>query len=386
MDIKPIRSSSELKNAKRQLEELLKNNAFGEHDDEIEVRSIIIEKYENAQVRIDAPTPVAAIKFRMEELDLAPRGLEPFIGSRARVSEVLSGKRQLSIDMIRSLHRGLRIPYESLINERSKSADVEKVSDQTSERLSSLGFDVETLASYLPRTIAHPYSQPLLRKTRTQRASEKMDRTALALWQAAVQKRSERKKLQKTFSALKFRNQNFRRFAKLSRHVDGPKKAIQELEESGVSVVVLQHMPGTFLDGAAMLSNSGNPVIGLTLRFDRIDSFWFTLLHEAAHLALHYHVLASSNEAFIDDLDIRSEEAHEREADEFARENLIPRRFLSQVEWSNSSSQDDLISVATRARVHLSIVVGRWQREHQNYKKFARLIERNTLSSLFLNG
>jgi HTH-type transcriptional regulator / antitoxin HigA len=128
-----------------------------------------------------------------------------------------------------------------------------------------------------------------------------------------------------------------------------------------------------------MISTSGIPVIGLTLRFDRLDSFWFTLLHEVAHIALHYDFLIQNNEAFIDDMEIRSDDAQEREADEFARTTLIPDQFIDQVEWSLASSHDDLVRVATRARVHVAIVAGRWQRDNQNYKKFARLIERDAL-------
>src|SRR5258708_7952902 len=101
-------------------------------------------------------------------------------------------------------------------------------------------------------------------------------------------------------------------------------------------------LPGTFLDGAAMVSASGVPVVGLTLRHDRIDNFWFTLLHEP---------------------------------DDLARDALIPANILDQVVWSSASSYDDIITVSTRARVPVAVVAGRWQRDHQNYKKFSRLID-----------
>jgi len=155
---------------------------------------------------------------------------------------------------------------------------------------------------------------------------------------------------------------DFRRLARLSTLNDGPIRAIEMLGDIGVCVAVLPSLPGTYLDGAAMVSTSGVPAIGLTLRFDRLDSFWFTLLHEVAHIAFHYDFLMQNNEAFIDDMDIRSDAAQEREADEFARTTLIPNQFIDQVEWSLSSSQEDLVRVATRARVHLAIVAGRWQR------------------------
>jgi HTH-type transcriptional regulator/antitoxin HigA len=131
-----------------------------------------------------------------------------------------------------------------------------------------------------------------------------------------------------------------------------------------------------------MLSVTGMPVIGLTLRYDRIDSFWFTLLHEVSHIALHYSLLLKSKAAFIDDMDIRSEDVCEREADELARNVLIPVQFLAQVNWGPDTSQDEIVTVATRARVHVAIVAGRWQRDHQNYKRFSRVIERDTLRAM----
>lgn len=128
-----------------------------------------------------------------------------------------------------------------------------------------------------------------------------------------------------------------------------------------------------------MVRADGAPIIALTLRHSRIDNFWFTLLHEAAHICLHYHFLVETRSAFVDDIDIPSDDLREQEADALARDSLIPPTFLEQVIWSPASSYDDLETVATRARVPLSVVAGRWQREHQNYKKFARLIERTSV-------
>jgi HTH-type transcriptional regulator/antitoxin HigA len=290
MNIKPIRTATDLGEAKRRLVEILSENASGKNDDEIEVLSTLVERFENAHSRIDAPTPIAAIKFRMEELGLTPRQLEPFIGSRARVSEVLSGKRQPSIDMIRALHEGLSIPYESLLAERSHTNEVPASAIQ---RLNMLGFAVEhgSVPSFISSTLSSETLFALLRKTRTQRASSKTDQGALLLWQAAVIHKCENLKPLSSFDYQRFRSENFRPIAQISKNLDGPRLAIHKLTELGLSVVVLPCLPGTFLDGAAMLTTGGWPVIGLTLRYDRIDSFWFTLLHEVAHIALHYDLL-----------------------------------------------------------------------------------------------
>ena len=132
-----------------------------------------------------------------------------------------------------------------------------------------------------------------------------------------------------------------------------------------------------------MVGPAGNPVVGLTLRHDRVDGFWFTLLHELAHVALHYDQLVESETAFVDDMEILSDDAIEREADELARNSLIPRDVLSHVRWGEDTTQDEIMTVAVRSRVHVAVVAGRWQRDHQNYKKFARLIERGTVRATF---
>src|SRR5215831_3249579 len=195
----------------------------------------------------------------MDELGLTPRQLEPFIGSRARVSEILSGKRQLSIDMIRALHEGLGIPYESLLSERSRNFNVEKVSAPAIDKLNALGFNVERgdVPSFITSSLNHGASLALLRKTRTQRASSKTNQAALLLWQAAVLQKCDAAKLVAVFDYDEFRAQDLRRFAKMSAKSDGPRRAIRELAENGVSVSILPPLPGTFLDGAAMVSATG---------------------------------------------------------------------------------------------------------------------------------
>ena len=389
MTIKPIRTADDLRASKERLAQLLSKSDAGEHDDDIEILTTLIERFEEKYTAIDAPDPISAIKYRMAERGLSPRQLEPFIGSRARVSEVLSGKRQLSMDMIRSLHEGLGIPYESLISNRSKKTDIHQISEPAVERLNTLGFNLQRteIPLFISSSLRQATSSALLRKTRTQRAASKTDQSALLLWQAAVLQRSEAMRPPVVFDPSKLSSNDLRQIAKMSTRDDGPRRASDELTKKGICVVIMPPLPGTFLDGAAMVSPSGVPVIGLTLRHDRIDNFWFTLLHELSHISLHFQILLNTNSAFVDDMEIQSEDVYEQEADSLARESLIPSEILSQVVWSHASVQDDLVTIATRARVHLAVVAGRWQRDHHSYKKFARLIDRNSVrSSLIEDG
>lgn len=116
MNIKPIRNDKDLHLAFSRLEEIFHAKPQTPEYDEMEILTTLIEVYENKHYPINAATPIEAIKFRMEQQGLAPRDLEPYIGASGRVSEILNGKRSLSLRMIKKLHEGLNIPYESLLS------------------------------------------------------------------------------------------------------------------------------------------------------------------------------------------------------------------------------------------------------------------------------
>ena len=116
MNIKPIRNDQDLQATFRRLEVIFQAEAGTPESDEMEILAALIEAYENKHYQIDPADPIDAIKFRMEQQGLTPRDLEPYIGSSGRVSEVLNRRRSLSLVMIKRLHDGLRIPYESLLS------------------------------------------------------------------------------------------------------------------------------------------------------------------------------------------------------------------------------------------------------------------------------
>lgn len=115
MNIKPIRNDDDLHAAFKRLELIFQADAGTPEADEMEILVTLIEVYENRHYPIQAADPVEAIKFRMDQQGLTARDLEPYIGSSGRVSEVLNKKRGLSLSMIKRLHEGLKIPYESLL-------------------------------------------------------------------------------------------------------------------------------------------------------------------------------------------------------------------------------------------------------------------------------
>lgn len=115
MNIKAIKTEEDYVQALKRLESIFHAPADSEEGDEAEVLSILIEKYEDEHYPIEAPDPIEAIKFRMEQMGMNKKDLAQVLGYNSRVSEIFSRKRKLTLRMIRNLHNKLKIPYESLI-------------------------------------------------------------------------------------------------------------------------------------------------------------------------------------------------------------------------------------------------------------------------------
>ena len=114
MNIKPIKSEEDYITTLNQIESLMDAKPNTPQMDELEVLTTLVEAYEAQHYVIDAPDPIEAIKFRMEQEGLKQKDLVSIVGSKSRVSEILNKKRKLTIEMIRNLHKQLHIPVESL--------------------------------------------------------------------------------------------------------------------------------------------------------------------------------------------------------------------------------------------------------------------------------
>jgi HTH-type transcriptional regulator / antitoxin HigA len=115
VELKPIRTKADYNNALAELERLWGAKSGTREGDRLDVLATLIDAYEARHYPMDPPDPIEAIQFRMEQQGLTRKDLEPLIGSRARVAEVMNRKRNLSIDMIRRLHEALGISAEVLI-------------------------------------------------------------------------------------------------------------------------------------------------------------------------------------------------------------------------------------------------------------------------------
>jgi HTH-type transcriptional regulator/antitoxin HigA len=134
-----------------------------------------------------------------------------------------------------------------------------------------------------------------------------------------------------------------------------------------------------------MLLPDGTPVVGLTLRYDRIDHFWFCLLHELAHVARH---LSTSECMIVDDLDLRGGEPNpedriEREADDMARKALIPDRLWDQSPIVGKATAANVNALAERLKIHPAIIAGRIRFEKNNYKLLSRLVGSGQIRKYF---
>ena len=115
MTIRPIRDDSDHESALKRIQSLMSAKPGTDEGDELDVLATLVDAYEAQHFQIESPDPVEAIRFRMDQLGLERKDLEPFIGPRARVSEVLNKRRGLSLKMIRALHEELDIPLGALI-------------------------------------------------------------------------------------------------------------------------------------------------------------------------------------------------------------------------------------------------------------------------------
>ena len=117
MKISPIRNEKDYQKALERLEDIFDSKKNTEEGDELEILSILIDQYENENFPIGMPDPIEAIKFRMEQMGMKQKDLAEIFGFKSRVSEILSKKRKLTLDMIRKLNTTLHIPTEVLVQD-----------------------------------------------------------------------------------------------------------------------------------------------------------------------------------------------------------------------------------------------------------------------------
>lgn len=402
--IRAIRTEADYKAALARIDALM-DAEFGTPDgDELDVLTDLVELYEARHVPIGYPSPIEAIRFRMEQGGLSPRDLVPFLGSRAKVSEILSGKRQLTMQMARALHANLGIPADVLLQQPGGElpSALEGIEWQRFpltamvklgwiEKRPNLLSHAEDIMRDLIRRAGGEHVLPaaLYRKNDHARANAKMDPYALKAWCWEVLARANTMPLPTAYQSGTVDLAFLLKVAKLSWSAEGPRLAHEFLAKHGMHLICVEHLPRTHLDGAALQLADGTPVIGLTLRYDRLDNFWFCLLHELAHIGRHMD--GTRDEAFIDDLSLRDVEGVRRdpkedEADEWAEQALIPEDV-----WQTSRVRDHpsplaVVELAQRLSIHPAIVAGRVRHETRNFRLLSHFVGTGEVRRHFTKG
>ena len=166
----------------------------------------------------------------------------------------------------------------------------------------------------------------------------------------------------------------------LSSEQSGPKGVNNWMKIRGIKFLIQQNLPGMSLDGATTMLDDGSPMIVITLRYDRLDYFWFTLLHEIGHIVKH--ILTNPKEIFLDDLEEDSKllDEKEAEANSFARDSFIPRDIWKRSKAKRFCTEKAIIELSEELKIHPSIVAGRLRYESNDYTIFSRFIHDPSLS------
>lgn len=403
MDYKVIKSDDQYEATLAATEELVAlDPASGTPEAErLELLSVLIEDYEKRCFPIEAPTPVSAIRYRMEEQGLRQADLVPLIGSRSRVSEVLAGKRALTVHMIRSLSTGLGIPAKTLLGDQVSgestnseiSSDIEwnKFPAKEMERrgwfagtVSARTLPVEQRVREFFSGITSEPAFALYRRRFHGQGLTDENRYSILAWTARVLSRANNLTSDMpAFSPERMSADALRDLARLSYFDEGPLLAKEFLSKIGIALIVEPALPKTQLDGVALLTESQRAVIGLSIRFDRLDAFWFTLLHECVHIWKH---ISSAREAFVDRLEhteSESDEYREKEANRLARDAFIPRAIWRRSKAFLGPTRESIQELAGDLRIHPAIVVGRLHFETGNYRTFTNMLGAGAVRRMF---
>lgn len=169
---------------------------------------------------------------------------------------------------------------------------------------------------------------------------------------------------------------------RLSNDTRGPLRAVEVLADRGIVLIVEPQVPGLKIDGAAFIVD-GRPVIGMTVRTDTVDNFWFTLMHELAHVTLHFSTGLAVG--FYDQTDQEaSVDEQEEEANRFASNLLIPEERWRRSTARIAKSASVIEHFANELGIHPAIVFGRIRKERGEWSLFANKIGRNTVRKLFV--
>ncbi|MEN9657375.1 MAG: hypothetical protein RL571_840 [Pseudomonadota bacterium] len=378
-----------------------------ENTEAIELLALLIQDYERKISPRPLVDPIDAIHFRMEQMGMVAKDLIPYLGSQSKVSEVLNRKRPLTLAMIRNLHQGLGISAEILLSEEYRQIDLNVDSDfdvakfplsEMAKRgcfgeqykftpIQQIKDSAEELIRWFfgSNNVGHHGGLAYLRAPQSQSGVRTMNDNALLTWTVWVKQKARMEVIDAPYRDGVITDDWVRELVKLSRFKNegqqGPKLAKEYLAQYGIVLVIEPHFKKTYLDGAAMLDGD-RAIIGMTLRYDRLDNFWFVLLHELAHIKLH---LNADRTRMIDNLDdkVQQAEEFEKEADLFAQAALIPALSWIGSAVSNSHLLADAQQLARELDISVAIVAGRVRHVTGNWRLLQNVLCKGEVKGMF---
>ncbi len=387
LKIRPIQSRDDYEGMISLVDALIDAAPGSEEYEKLQIASDLVWGWEQKNVEIPPPDPIEAIKHRLDAAGLTLRDLRPYLGSDARVSEIMTGKRDLTLRMVRALHTHLGIPLESLVHERSVDLnDAPDIGSYPIAEMIKLGwcgdytdpkaaYEEEAWNWFCEQGRAREFqSAALCRQNSQSYANAKTDMASLYAWCLRVRALAIAQELPNKYRKELIDEEFLSSIAHFSRFPNGPTLAKEKLNSVGVHLVIAKHLRSTYLDGAAMLLEDGTPVIGMTLRHDRLDNFWHCLLHECVHAWRHLGQ-PDSPSFFHDDFDVRGDlNEAEAEADALASKALIPEAAIDALGSLAFLSTSDIRVLAEKHLVSEAVVAGRIRYRTSNFSKFAKML------------
>jgi HTH-type transcriptional regulator/antitoxin HigA len=399
MKPKILKNDHDYEIALEYIESLMEEPESEDINDEIELFTSLITIYEDETFPADLPDPIDAILFVMDQQRLKRKNLISIIGSQSKVSEVLNRKRSLSLSMMRKLHDELHIPAEILLQDTQKNSIPEKqfsYKDYPVLAMFKLGYFpycnkisqvkecFEGIMSELFSQFADRIPKPVYCKQSNRKSEPNMN--ALLAWQAHILQQVSFDEIA-DFSLESIGDSFIEELLSFSMHLKGPLLVKDYLQSFGIHFMIEQHLPKTYLDGAVFKSPDDKPIVVLSLRHDRIDNFWFTLLHELGHVIKHLYS-ETNNRAFFDDTFSSSKDCismEEQEANEFAMEHLIPSTKVKISELCELSlwTPSKVVATAKEIRRSPAILAGRIRYETGNFSLFSEMLGSKGVKFLF---
>lgn len=250
-----------------------------------------------------------------------------------------------------------RLPYKEMI--RRKWFDVARG-----------GNPIEKAKEYFLHAAGPQFATTYHRKK--MRSGNVPNEYALLAWQARILERARGLVEREELAEFVLDDRWLPDLVNLTKRKDGAKRASHLLAKKGIALIIERHLPGSYLDGAAMLGDGDRPVIGLTLRYDRLDNFWFVLLHELGHIFLH--LFDGLRFDFFDEEGATDSDLIEVDADKFAQNALIPEELWDQCLSRFALSEEAVLIDADNLGIDPSIIAGRIRKERSNYTILNNLV------------